>query len=98
MQRQVIARVAAPVVRSATGMQRRNFVSGLVNKKNTILEKQQFFQRQGVAVNGVAPTWQRKGQSDKIVAGVWAGCATVFTLMGVKMIVDMTWGYNKREL
>jgi len=36
MQRQVIARVAAPVVRSATGMQRRNFVSGLVNKKNTV--------------------------------------------------------------
>ena len=96
-----------------------------------ILEKQQFFQRQGVAVNGVAPTWQRcvpvilqltlawrcshlyvgatcgrrvvvvglrsKGQSDKIVAGVWAGCATVFTLMGVKMIVDMTCTFRRHR-
>lgn len=98
MQRQLVTRVAAPIVRSSMGVQRRNFVQGMSTKKNNIVEKQKFFQRQGVAVNNVAPTWQRKGQSDKAIAAGWAVVATGLTLMGVKMITDMTWGWNKREL
>ena len=36
MQRQVITRVAAPIARAATGVQRRSFVGGMTHKKNLV--------------------------------------------------------------